>query len=349
MMWPRGVGVLEQKAGPDGVELTILGKDRTVLANVGTIPVKDPSQQGGIAYSWADTERVVFAYSDSTGEQAQNTWTLYSWNVAGGPLTAIAHNPTDASGHPYGGGWIHPYVTGDRLYWIQATASVPGYPDLPSGSELMQHDFTTGRTSVLYSGLTEAYVVYHQDILFTALPQTPNGKRDPLTGKPIEVMRAIETVTGQAVAPPGGITAATDHPDFIVTNGDLIVWDTGNGGLRGWRPSWGKSIDVLPGLDQRIAKWPDSDSPNAPRLWGPYLLWQAPQTYLLDLRTNTFTRLNTHRGSSEMDGSLLSIWQYTEDKKPTDFKALHGMQYAIDLAKLPGPLQCTSRPDTLSG
>ncbi len=336
---PRGVGVLAQHASPAGVEFTILGRDRAVLSTVGTIPLTDPAQQGGIAYSWADDTHLVFIYNVQ-GEQAQDVWWLYSWPLAGGPLTLISRNPTGPGGRPINGGWVHPFVDGDTLYWIQATLPPKGFPTLPAGSELMQYHYSTKRTRVLYRGLTTAFVVYHGRILFTGLPLTAGGKIDRMTGNPLLIMHAVDTRTGRAVPVPAGISAGTDFAYWIVTNGDLIAWDTDDNSLRAWRPEWGKSITLFPGLSHKRPKsFADIEGGN-PRLWGPYLIWSDHYAWVLDLRTDAFVQLNVHPSASEVHGSLVSIWQQLDDIVQRPGKLYPEQAMVLDLATLPGLPAC---------
>lgn len=335
----RGVGVLAQHATRAGVRLSILGPDRAVLSTVGTIPLTDPAQQGGIAYSWADDTHLVFIYNVQ-GEQAQNIWWLYSWPLAGGPLTLIARNPTGPGGRPINSGWVHPFVDGDTLYWIQATLPPKGFATLPAGSELMQYHYSTGRSRVLYRGLTTAFVVYHDRILFTGLPLTPGAKVDRVTGNPPLILRAVNTVSGRPAAVPPGLTAAADSAYWIVTNGDMIVWDTADDSLRGWRPAWGKSVTIFPGLlHKRPSSFADIEGGN-PRLWGPYLIWSDHETFVLDLRTDAFVRLNEHPSAGEVHGSLVTVWQQLDNSKADPDKPFVAQVMVLDLATLPALPAC---------
>ena len=189
-------GVLHQQAGPAGVQVSVLGADRRTLAQLGTVAAT-PAEQGGISYASADDSRIAFVYNLATGEDQQNTWKLYLWDRASGRLQVVAHNPTTAAGVALRGGWVHPLLNGNFLYWVEAVAGTS--PTTP-GSRLRQYDLTTGRTRTLYSGLTQSYVTYRDQVLFTAAAGGTNAD-----GTPRFAMRAVLADSGAAVTPPVGL------------------------------------------------------------------------------------------------------------------------------------------------
>lgn len=318
-------GVLHQQAGPTGVQVSVLGRNRQPLAQLGSIPAR-PDQQGGISYASSDAGRIAFVYNLATGEDQQDTWKLYLWSR--GRLQVVAGNPVTATGLAVRGGWVHPLLHGQFLYWIEA---VPGSSTTTPGSRLEQYDLTTGRIRTLYSGLTQSYVAYQDEVLFTAATGAHNGD-----GTPKFELRAVSAATGRPAAPPAGLAAAADLPDFIVGDGDLLVWDTTAGGLKAWRPSWQKSLSLFPDLSQvRPAAWAEMGQPAMPRLWGNYLIWSDKQTYVLDLRTNSFVQLTANHGTEDLAGSQLGLWEYTTDSRPSAPGQLIGTAYLLDLAQLP--------------
>lgn len=334
-------GVLHVAADTAGVHVTILGRKRATLATVGTLPYRTAAQQGGVSYMWADADHVVFVYHTAQGDN-QNNWVLYLWDVATGRLTAIRHNPTDGHGHPLRGGWIHPYVNATAIYWIEATARLRGYPDIPAGSALMQYSLASGHTSLLYDGLPTSYVVYGRTILFTGVPDTPTAQRAP-GGNPVEVTHALDTITHKPVAVPEGLNPAADQPDFIVTNGDIIAWDTLNGHINAWRPAWRHTVSIYPdATDQPRGISADNGPPNSLRLSGPYLAWLSTQVYVLDLRTDSFVRLTTRHTVGHLDGgSALGLWEEAAQHAIYPGEQVKGSAYLVDLSTLPALPTCT--------
>jgi len=333
----NGTGVLHQQATPTSVRISVLGTGRRELATVGTLPIA-AAEQGGISYASSDAHQLAFVYNLGTGEDQQNRWRLYLWDAGSGQLRVVATNPTGAGGTPVRGGWVHPLLAGGHLYWIQATPSVAGHPGLSPGSELRQYDLATGRTRTLYSGLTQSYLVYGDTVFFTAL--AGSGAPNP-DGTPPLVLRAVVARTGAPAPVPAGLDAARDRPDFMVTDGDLVVWDTSDGGLRGWRPSWQRTVTLFPDLQQqRPAALADLGQPAMPRIYGHFLVWSDRQTYLLDLRTDSFVRLTPNHGVEDLAGSRLAMWQYATDGRPAAPGHLTGTAYLLDLAALPGLPGC---------
>jgi hypothetical protein len=335
---PEGSGVLHETQNATTAHMTVLGPDRRVVEDLGQIP-RPP--KGQMTFNMVTSTRIAFIYSLANDESASWRWMLYLWDRAAKKMTVVAKNPIDKNGNPLPGGWVHPVLTSKYLYWITAAPTVPsGW----GGSALMQYNLGTGATRTLYRGLTESLVPYGNDVLFTGLvPHPPNVNSTTNTGQGApEQMYAVNQDSGKPVAPPKGITAGPDGAESMQSDGDLIIWNAALGALRAWRPSWGKSISLLP------QDWPEGiklgmSSPASPRLYDHFVIWQPSQTYALDLRTNTFTRLTPKPVSeSGVSGSILSI---EDTSTPLDVAKARGQQqwdqYVVNLKSLPGLPRCS--------
>jgi hypothetical protein len=133
------------------------------------------------------------------------------------------------------GGYVPVTLNGDYLYWIQASL-LTDHDVL--GSELMQYDFATRRTRVLFNGLVTAFTPYLDQVLFagaSAQAEVSSGN-NPV----VETMHALDPVSDQELPAPPGLDIGDDQPFQIVTNGDLVIWDDpSNEGLHAWRAEWG--------------------------------------------------------------------------------------------------------------
>jgi hypothetical protein len=239
------------------------------------------------------------------------------------------------------GGWVRPILTSTHLYWIQASRDPKHrFGSTGFGSSLMSYDFATGTVRALYTGLTEALVAYGDLVLFTGVP--PGSKPASTGAGPAQRVLAVRQSSGRLVPAPSGLTAAADGASVMTTNGDLVVWDTTNGGARGWRPAWGRSVDLLPDV---MSAWPgfpaDRSAVDQPHLSGDLLVWSATQTYVLDLRTDTLTRLTTKHGGQDVAGSNLELWEYVHDVAPPPGQALEISSYVVDLSHLAPLPGCT--------
>jgi hypothetical protein len=313
-----------------------LGAGAQLRAVLGT--VRRPSGRGALGTQTADDQHLAFVYLYGAGEDVQNAWTLYLWSRGNG-LRAIAHNPTDSSGQPISGGFVLPLLSGRYLYWIQAT--LVGAIRKQAGSALMQYDITTRRTRVIYSGLVTAAVPYHQQVLFAGASAAAllagHGKNPPTT------LHAADQSTGAAVAPPPGLDIGSDDPFQMVTNGDLIAWDSDNGGLRAWRPAWRHTRTLMPSLTDpdlpsRLAEIAQTEDLG---IYGHFITWNSPYDYVFDWRTGSITALTTHHGTVDLSGRRLQLWQYTSSNPPTNPNGPYTYSaYLLDLSTLPDLPAC---------
>lgn len=335
---PDGDTVLAEDDTRSTSTITLRGTDRRATRTVATIAREHG--QGSMGDSAADDRHVAFVYSTVDGQGAQNAWRLYLWDRSTRPARAVAANPTDGSGRPLAGGFVHPLLTGTALFWIQAARNSTGDAIGTAGSALMRYDFASRRTSVVHSGLVTSLLAYRGQILVTAVGK---DRAPGASGNPPLTVRAFDATTGREGTPPAGLTAGADEPDWFVTNGDLIVWNTTQGALRGWRPAWGRSRTLVPefGSWRAAARTdPPMDFPGYPRLLGPLLAWNATATFVLDLRSDSFVQLTTHHGGLEASGTRLAMWQYTKDAPPTYGAGLNTQQWVLDTARLPALPGC---------
>jgi hypothetical protein len=335
-----GSGVLlETDSGTGGnreAHMALVGRDHNIIHDLGTIPAGATSQ---ISFAAASKTAVAFIFNLNNGQEAQDSWRLYLWTTQSHQLRLVASNPTDAKGQPLHGGWITPTLTSQYLYWIQASANVAGW----GGSSLMQYDLATGITRRLYAGLTEAFVPYRNTILFTGIvPDPPHYDPSDTSGAP-EQMYAVDQTSGQSLPVPAGITAATDVANNIITDGNMIIWNTWEGGLRAWKASWGRSITLVPNID---STWPEiqklglSDA-TMPALYGHFLVFNPSETYVLDLHTNTFAQIVTTPDNEDVTGPWMSVEAYTTQNsydRATNVGTYN--QYLVNLSQLPDLPSC---------
>jgi hypothetical protein len=208
----------------------------------------------------------------------------------------------------------------------------------------MQYNLATGATRTLYQGLTEAFVPYQSMVLYSAIVKNPPPFATNTGNGPPEDLRAVDQATGAQVTPPPGITFAADGAETVVTSGDALVWNVGalpGGGMRAWRPAWGRSITILPNLGWPLGTKLEMSSADMPRLYDHFVVFQPSSTYLIDLHTNTFARFNTLPGSEEVTGSQLNIEHFTTATSFTKNEANLTLsryqmdQYLIDMSHLP--------------
>jgi hypothetical protein len=343
---PDAAVVLHEANSDTAAHFTMMGADQRVVEELGTVP-RPAGSLGGASFTAVDADHVAIAYLRDGGEHAADDWDLYLADRHRHTFTRIAGNPSDAAGKPLSGGWVHPVLTPKYLYWIQAAPDPAGYTAGHVGSALEQYSFATGRTRTLYSGLVESLVAYGNQILFTAVPAGSPQAPVPASGHRPEIVRAIDQDSGVEAAPPVGITAGADGADFMVSEGDLVVWNTSDGGVRGWRPAWRRSVDLVPPFShwaEAARSVPAMGYPSMPRLSGPYLVWNSGLTYVMDLRTNAFTQLTTHHGAQDVSGGALAFWEYTQDSRPAAPETgIQYSQYVVDIAALPGLPACGAR------
>lgn len=250
--------------------------------------------------------------------------------------------PLDAHGQPLPGAEVQPVLTRSYLYWIQASVDVHHVTGGPYGSEFMQYDFATGRTRRLYDGLVTALVPYHHDVLFVAAPPGPAPNNNPnAPNNPPQIVRAINQRTGVEVPAPAGLDAGPSLPFQMITNGDLIAWDTWTGGLRAWRPAWGRTKTLLPSLAARPPGLRGLSTPQDFSIHRDLLFFSDLKTYVLDLRTDSMTALSSRDGRSYAGpGSYLGMWQDANHPRPIVHGEIDYSAYLVNLAHLPDLPSC---------
>jgi hypothetical protein len=333
---PQGTGVLFQSDQGTTSHIGFVGRDHRVVENIGT--VANPQHEGQLGFSSVTDSYAAFVYHPVNGDAASWRWQLYLWDRTARTLQLVARNPVDKSGNPLHSGFVQPVLTSDYLYWIQAASDTTGW----GGSALMQYGLATHRTRMLYRGLTESFVPYGSTVLFTGIVAHPPKRTPADTNGPPERMYAVEQATGRPVPAPPGITAAADHPNTMVTNGDLVVWAT-DLVIRAWRPGWGKSITLVPSGSE----WPEGaklgiSGPVYPRLYKHFLVWNSGATFVLDLLTDTFAQLDPadHAGGEDLSGSILALQPSTNVSSNTAAPTHAFDQYLINLVGLPGLPRC---------
>jgi hypothetical protein len=335
---PDGSAVLLQTDSGKTAHFTLMGKDRKVAQDIGTIARSNGAQVG---FNTVNDKYAAFTYqlTDGTdGRNAQDAWQLYLFDRTTQKLTVVADAPKDAGGQPLRGGWVTPVLTDKYLYWIQAAAT--GLPW--GGSEIQQYNLATGTTRTLYQGLAEALVPFGNDLLFTAVPANADKSVQDV---PV-AMLAVNQDTGTMVAAPSGITAATDGAFSFATSDGTLVWNTRDGGINGWRADWGHSVVLVPGLDAtNSGNWTRPtdmriSGAGTPSIYKQFLVWFADGTYIMDLKTGSFTTLTTRPGGVNSSGSMVSLEEYASDTKPNFGDPISMNQTMIDLAKIPAFPSC---------
>lgn len=330
---PGGSGLLStQVTSPGEPEQPVVlrGKDGQVVRRIGAAALRDGAAGGtDPGADTADGRRVAFF--NAYGSSYDNTWSLYVWDSMTGKLTHVADNPVDKRGNPMPGGAVVPVLSAHYLYWIQPSVDRHHVTDTGFGSELMQYEFATGKTRVLYDGVVNALVPYHREIIYVALPAGPHpGAVLKKNGDRNFVTRALDPVTGNAFTPPQGLDAGPDAPYHMVTNGDVIAWDTYKDGIKAWSPRWGKTINLLAASRPSRLIPPDDE---VPQIYGHILVFG--RTYVMDLRTDSMAQLTRFSGRHDLNGQYLGLWQSAGDKLSSPYDA-----YLMDLAKLPDLPSC---------
>lgn len=315
----------------------LVGRHAQPTRILGTVARRSPG--GTLGGEAADSQDIALLYQYGAGDSLQDSWTLYLWRRSSGHLVAVARNPTAPTGTALRGGFIQPVLSGDYLYWIQASVT-PRTRVL--GSELMQYDIARHITRIIYRGLVTAAGVDGDRVLF-ATGQQPAHRYAPPTRY---TMRVADQATGRLLPALPGLRLGGDRPDLIVSNGDLVVWDTQAGGLRAWRPAWHRTRTLLPTLNGNAPRaLADAASVRDLGLYRQFLTWDVGSQgdYVMDLRTDSLTQLTPHFGQVASAANLLQAWQY--DTPGTNKNAaLEGNyryhEYVIDLATAPDLPTC---------
>jgi len=333
---PQGTGVLFQSDRGTVSHIGFVGRNHQVVENIGT--VSNPQRQGQLGFSSVTAAYAAFVYHPVNGDAASWRWQLYLWDRQARVLHLVASNPVDRAGNPLHSGFVQPVLTADYLYWIEAAPDTTGW----GGSELVQYALATHQQRVLYRGLTESFVPYGSTVLFTGIVAHPPKPTPADSNGPPQRMYAVDQSSGRPAPVPPGITAAVDHPNTMVSDGDLVVWAT-DLVIRAWRPEWGRSITLVPSGGE----WPEGSrlgisGPVYPRLYRHFLVWNSGATFVLDLLTDTFAELDPpdHAGGEDLSGSILALQPSTNVSSNTAAPTHAYDQYLIDLATLPGLPRC---------
>jgi hypothetical protein len=343
----QGTGVLLESDSATSAHVAFVGKNHQVVEDLGSIRI-DPNAAnasepgtgyaGGIGWDAGTADYAAFVYHPVNGEAAAWVWQLYLWDRRARKLTLVAHNPVDAAGRPLHSGYVQPKLTEKYLYWIQAAPDTTGW----GGSQLMQYALATGQTKALYRGLTESFVPYRDQLLYTAI--APGGARPTPTDTngPPERVVAVGQDTGAPATPPAGLTIAADRPNYVISDGDLVVWTTDQV-VRAWRASWGKSVTLVPSGPS----WPDGQrlqiaGPTYPALYGHFLVWNAGGVFVLDLRTGSFAQLaaSGRVAGEETIDDMVSIEEYTTPAGNQVAARYQWNQYLFSLKGLPDLPAC---------
>lgn len=335
---PDGAGVLYQNDSGATANIEIIGRGHKVVERIGSIP--NPNRQGLIGFNTITPGYGAFVWHPTNDEQSSFRWNLYLWNRQSRSMSLVAKNPVDAHGNPLKGGFVQPVLTADYLYWIQSLPDTSGW----GASELMQYSLRAGTTRTLYRGLTTVFVPYGNQVLFNGIAaHAPRPTPTTLTGGPPMRIYAVDAATARSVPAPPGISAAADWPNTMAADGDLIVWATDQV-VKAWRPSWGRSITLIPSS----VDWPEGQrlgiaGPTYVRLYRNFLVWNPGNTYVLDLKTNSFAALDHGSASAgeDMSGSVLSMQDYTAPNSYNKTAHLYEFnQTLLDLQGLPDLPPC---------
>ena len=326
---PDEDAVLDQTNIGSTAELALVGTGHHVLQTVATLPNANGAQFG---FTAINASYVAFVYSLTNGQDAQSHWDLYLFNRATGRLSLVTHNPHDAAGTPLPSDWVQPILTDHYLYWLQAAHTAPPW----GGSELQQYNLATGKLRTLYRGLVRAMTVIGHTVLYTAVTAHPNTT---LADPPMTVA-ALAQDSGLPVNPPAGITAGPDGAFTLQYSAGTLIWNTSAGTLRAWRAEWAKSITIVPtAQDWPLAQKLGMSGPAYPRIYHQFVIWQPGNTWVLDLKTNSFVVLSTNGGGGDLSGSRMSIEQYTTAVKTTPGHYVFD-QAVFDLSPLPDFAPC---------
>lgn len=333
----RQAGVIAEIDRGSRSQFEVLGEKAKPLQLLGTIPRIHGGTLGGQA---ADAQGVALLYEYGAGDQLQNDWTLYLWRRDQNRLVTVAHNPSSPSGQALNGGFVQPILSGENMYWIQASISGSTHQ---LGSELMQYNMVTQKTYVVYKGLVTAAGIDGSRVLFSAAIQRSGDVKPPTRFKMLEATQSNRKL----LPPPSGLTLGSTRPYAIVSNNNLIVWDTQAGGLQAWRPNWRATKTILPtlGTTER-AKLAAAASVRDLGIYSHFLMWDVGSQgdYVMDLKSDTLARLTRHFGQVASSGHLLQAWQY-DSAGTNKSAALNGeytyTQYLIDLNDAPDLPACS--------
>lgn len=330
---PGYPGVLVGSHNGTATSLDVRGRQARKLGDLGQIR---GGSGNGLAADSASGQHLAVVYQSTVGEAAQNRWTLYLWSRASG-LKRVAGNPVDRAGNPLPGGYVHPFFDGDRyLYWIQA-ATVGTHK--VAGSSLMQYDLSSGRIRTMFSGLVTTAVPYRDDVL---LAGTPESDIDRVGNNRLDTtVHAIDQATGAPAPTPAGMVLGHDGPQQMVTDGDLVAWNTNNAGIRAWRPEWGATRTLFPDYQHVPRNLAGINYPDNLGLGGHFLVWNGPRDWIMDLRTDSVTAISDRAGQVDLSGQRLMFWQDTA--KPLTAGPAGPFTYSaslLDLDKLPDLPPC---------
>ena len=330
---PGYPGVLVGSQDGAATRLEVRGSQARRLGQLGEIR---GGPGNGLAADSASGRHLAVVYQGTTGETAQNRWSLYLWSRASG-LTRVASNPTDRAGHPLPGGYVHPFFAGDRyLYWIQA--ATVGTRNV-AGSSLMQDDLSDNRIRTMFTGLVTAAVPYGDDVL---LAGTPDSDIDRVGNNRLNTtVHAVDQASGEPVPPPAGLILGHDGPQQMVTDGDLVAWDTNDAGIRAWRPQWRATRTLFPDYQHVPRNLAGINFPDNLALGGHYLVWNGPRDWIMDLRTDSVTAISDRAGQVDLSGRRLMFWQDTA--QPLAAGPTGPFTYSaslLDLGKVPDLPSC---------
>jgi hypothetical protein len=325
---PGYPGVLVGRSDATAVHLDVRGRRAKRLGDLGAIR---GGPGNGLAADSATGRHLAVIYQSTAGEAAQNRWTLYVWDRKTG-LTRVASNPTDNAGNPLPGGYVHPFFAGDRyLYWIQA--ATVGTRNV-AGSSLQQYDLTTGRTRTMFTGLVTAAVPYGNEVL---LAGTPESAIDRVGNNRLNTtVHAVDQASADPMPTPAGLVLGHDGPQQMVTDGDLVAWDTNNAGIRAWRPEWRATRTLFPDYQHVPRNLAGINYPDNLGLGGHFLVWNGPRDWIMDLRTDSVTPISDRAGQVDLSGRRLMFWQDTA--QPLAAGPTGPFTYSaslLDLEKLP--------------
>jgi hypothetical protein len=320
-------GLLAEIDAPGSATITAVGVNASTLVTLGTVPRPTPSAAMG--FQAAEGDLVAFVMDDGAGDTAQNTWAMYAWSSATGVLRKVGQNATYPTGQGLPGGYVRPFFAGPYLYWVQASLP-PGSKNV--GSELVQYDTRSGVRRVVFNGLVTSGTGYHGELLFSATTDTGAGPSGYAANTSIH---AVDPVTLRPVPVPVGLDLGSDGPYQMVSNGDLVVWDSNAGGLRAWSAELGRTVTVLPKLSDAPASLLNVASANDLDISGRFLAWDdGGPSFLMDLATDSIVQLSTQHGGVESSDSRISFWQFVKPTPPSG-NVDEIAAYSLDAKHLP--------------
>jgi hypothetical protein len=184
-----------------------------------------------------------------------------------------------------------------------------------------------------------AAVPYGNDVL---LAGTPESAIDRVGNNRLNTAaHALDQASGEPVPPPTGLTLGHDGPQQMVTDGDLVAWDTNNAGIRAWRPQWRATRTVFPDYRHVPRNLAGINFPDNLALGGHYLVWNGPRDWVMDLRSDSVTAISDRAGQVDLSGSRLMFWQDT--RQPLAAGPSGPFTYSaslLDLSTLPDLPSC---------